>query len=270
MTVTIELIAVGNELLEGDVQDTNTHWLCQQLTGMGGRVVRAVMVEDDNESIARELRGALDRGAELVITTGGLGPTADDHTLEGVAQALFRTVREDPRALAMIRERYAELARLRHVRAFELTAARRKMACLPEGSEPVPNPVGTAPAALIRLPGAVVVCLPGVPEEMKGIFRQSLVPFWRGVFQNGAYHQITVVTESGDESTLAPHVAETARRHPRVYVKSRARRFGSDVRLHITLSARGRDRAEAEALTQAAWEDLARELKDFGPIVKER
>ncbi len=263
MPVTIEIIAAGNELLEGDVQDTNTHWLCQQLTGLGGRVVRTVLIEDDNAAIARELRDAVKRGTALVITTGGLGPTADDHTLEGVALALGREMRKDDAALAMLRGRYETLARERHVQQFEITPARRKMARLPAGSEPVPNPVGTAPAVAIRLPKTVVVCLPGVPAEMKAIFQQSLSPLWREIFKNGAYVQRALVTESGDESSLAPYVERVARQHPRVYVKSRARRFGADVRIHITLSARGKDRAEAEALTQAAWDDLTEALADF-------
>jgi len=265
----IELIAVGNELLEGDVQDTNTHWLCQQLTGLGGRVSRAVMIEDDNEAIAREIRGAIERRAALIITTGGLGPTADDHTLQGVAFALGRETEENPQALAMLRTRYEALHRAAHVGDTGLTPARRKMACLPAGSEAVANPVGTAPAALIRLPHTVIVSLPGVPVEMKAIFQTSLAPLWKELFKNGAYHQRIMVTECREEALLAPFIERVAQRHERVYVKSRAREFGSGIRIYVTLSARGKDRDEAEHLVQGAWNDLASELASIGIAVSE-
>jgi len=264
MPLSIELIAIGNELLEGDVQDTNTHWLCQQLTGLGGRVVRAVMIEDDNDAIARELREAIARHVPLIITTGGLGPTADDHTLQGVALALGRDIEENPRALEMILRRYESLRKASHVDAFTLTPARRKMALLPAGSEPVPNPVGTAPGVLIRLPDTIIVSLPGVPAEMKAIFLQSLVPLWRELFKEGAYHQRIAVTDCKEEAVLAPYVERVANRNPRVYVKSRARRFGSGVHIHVSLSARGKDIEEATRLTQAAWDDLAAELEAAG------
>jgi len=264
MSLIVELIAIGNELLEGDVQDTNTYWLCQQLTGLSGRVTRAVMIEDDNDAIVRELRGAIDRHAPLVITTGGLGPTADDHTLQGVALALGREIEENPRALDMIRQRYAMLHDAAHVNDTKLTPARRKMAALPTNSEPVPNPVGTAPGVLIRLPETIILSLPGVPAEMKAIFQQSLSPLWRELFKEGAYHQRIAVTECREEALLAPYVERIAVRHPRVYVKSRARRFGDGVHIHVTLSARGKNMTEARQLTQAAWNGLAEELSAAG------
>jgi len=260
----IELIAVGNELLEGDVQDTNTHWLCQQLTGLGGRVSRAVMIEDDNEAIAREIRGGIERRAALLITTGGLGPTADDHTLQGVALALGRKTEENPQALAMLRERYEALHRAAHVDDTGLTPARRKMACLPAGSEAVANPIGTAPAAIVRLPHTIIVSLPGVPAEMKGFFQTSLTPLWKELFKDGTYHQRIMVTECREEALLAPFIERVAQRHARVYVKSRARQFGSGIHIYVTLSARDKSRGEAEHRTQAAWDDLAAELASAG------
>ncbi|MGC8836831.1 MAG: molybdopterin-binding protein [Anaerolineae bacterium] len=91
----VEIVAIGNELLIGDVLDTNTHWLCRRVTGLGGVVQRAVMVRDDIEAIGREVLGAIQRKARVVFTTGGLGPTADDMTLQALAQALERVL-DDP------------------------------------------------------------------------------------------------------------------------------------------------------------------------------
>jgi len=83
--VSVEIVAIGNELLLGDVLDTNSHWLCRRLTGLGALVRRVTMVGDDEAVIAAAVRAALERGARLVITTGGLGPTYDDITKRVVA-----------------------------------------------------------------------------------------------------------------------------------------------------------------------------------------
>ena len=107
---TVDIVAVGNELLLGDVLDTNTHWLCKRITGLGGRVRRAVMIEDDVEVIAAEIRGALARGADVVFTTGGLGPTADDMTLTAVAQALDAPLELNEEALSLVLDKEVTVA----------------------------------------------------------------------------------------------------------------------------------------------------------------
>ena len=149
--VVVEIVAVGNELLLGDVLDTNSQWLCRRFTGLGARVQRVTMVGDDEAIIAGVVRGALERGARLVVTTGGLGPTEDDLTLRAVAAALGRPLVEHPGAREMVARTYAELARRGHVASAEMTPARLKMARLPEGAEPLANGVGAAPGALVRL-----------------------------------------------------------------------------------------------------------------------
>ena len=84
--VNVEIFIIGNEILIGDIQDTNTHWLCREINGLGGRVARAVVLRDDEEIVAAELKVSLARGADVIITSGGLGPTADDLTLAAVAR----------------------------------------------------------------------------------------------------------------------------------------------------------------------------------------
>ncbi|MFQ5810509.1 MAG: molybdopterin-binding protein, partial [Armatimonadota bacterium] len=108
---TAEIIAIGNELLSGDVQDTNTHWLCRQITGLGGRVTRAAVVGDNSENIAAELHAALPRRPSLIVTAGGLGPTADDMTLAAVADATNSPLEVSETALAMVRSAYEKFAR---------------------------------------------------------------------------------------------------------------------------------------------------------------
>jgi molybdenum cofactor synthesis domain-containing protein len=262
---TAEILVIGNEILLGEVLDTNSHFLCRYLTERGGQVRRVVEVPDDPEAIAAEVRGALERGPDLIVTTGGLGPTEDDLTLPAVAQALGRPLRESPQALAMLEGRYAELLAQGIIADATLTPPRRKMARLPEGGEPLPNPVGTAPAVLLRLERTLLVCLPGVPEEMEGIAQGPLRERLAQALGTGYHAQRSLRVQAG-EATLSPILQTFARTHPDVYVKSHAGRVRPNARLEvrITLSAYGDTEAEAEDRVQKATEELRRALAGAG------
>src|SRR6185369_8059856 len=107
--VCVEIFIIGNEILIGDIQDTNTHWLCREIKGMGGCVARAVVLRDEESVIASELKGALARGVDVIITSGGLGPTSDDLTLAAVARGSGVPLLLHEQALRMVSERYDEL-----------------------------------------------------------------------------------------------------------------------------------------------------------------
>jgi nicotinamide-nucleotide amidase len=261
---TVEIIAAGNELLLGDVLDTNTNWLCRRITGIGGRVRRAVMVRDEPEAIASEIRSALERKTELIVTTGGLGPTGDDITLQAVAEATGRPLKLDAEALAMLDTRYQNLSAEGHIKDPTLTKSRKKMAYLPQTATPVPNPVGTAPAVILEINGSTLISLPGVPEELMGIYEDSLQPTLRRIFGDSFYHETSVITVCSDESSLAPILEEVVRAHPAVYIKSRARRLGAGVKLLITLSSAGDGREEAEGRIDRAVEHLSTALAGAG------
>jgi len=259
-----EIIAVGNELLIGDVQDTNTCWLCRRITGLGGRVTRATMIADDPDIIAGALRDALARRAAVIFTTGGLGPTADDLTLSAIGPALGRPLAGHPVALDMVGSTYRRLAQAGYVAHAGMTEERRKMAILPAGAVPLSNPVGAAPGVVLREGPATIICLPGVPEELKGIFERSLQPLLKELYGEGYYTERVIVVECGDESALAPVVDRLAGRHPQVYVKSRAKAYADGVRLKVTLSARGEGRAVVEELLGGALADLKQGLAGMG------
>lgn len=256
----VEIVAIGNELLIGDVLDTNTHWLCRRVTGLGGVVQRAVLVRDDVEAIGREVLGAICRGTRVVFTTGGLGPTADDMTLQALAQALGRPLTLHPVALELVQAKYRELAEAGYVGHAEMTPERLKMATLPRGATPLPNPVGGAPGVLLEHEGAAIVALPGVPEELKGIVEHSLPPMFQQWFGQAYYQERVMVVACGDESVLAPVVDAVARAHPEVYVKSRAKAYGPEVRLRITLSARGQAEDQVLGALAATLDDLRARL----------
>ena len=262
--VNVEIIAVGNELLLGDVLDTNTNWLCKRITGVGGLVTRAAMIRDEHDAIVAEITAALERGPQLIITTGGLGPTGDDITLQAVAEATARPLHLDPEARSMVEARYQDLAEKGYVEDAILTKAREKMAYLPEGAIPVANPVGTAPAVILKIDDSTLISLPGVPEELKGIYEETLQPTLKAIFGDSYYQERAVVAHCGDESMLVPILKEVVEAHPHVYVKSRARRFGPEVKILITLSSAGEDRDEVERKIDHASEHLTTALTGAG------
>ena len=140
--VNVEIIAVGNEILLGLVQDTNSNYLCRVVRGMGGRVCHITIVRDEINSIAEELKASINRRADLVFTCGGLGPTDDDLTLAAVAAALGRQLVLDQAALRFVERKYSELASAGYVASPRMTDERLKMARLPEGARAIENPVG--------------------------------------------------------------------------------------------------------------------------------
>jgi len=180
--VSVELFIIGNEILIGDIQDTNTHWLCKQIHSLGGQVVRVTMLRDISEIIAAETHAALFRGAKIIITSGGLGPTADDLTLAAIAKGAGLEVRLHEQALQMVKVRYDELAAQGVLAQGGLNPPREKMAWLPVGALPLHNPVGTAPGVLLHTGKTTVISLPGVPSELKESSPPPFSSFFRKPF----------------------------------------------------------------------------------------
>ncbi len=261
---TCEIIAIGNELLQGDVLDSNTHWLIQQVTGLGGRVTRAVMVRDEPQAIVDELNGARTRGADLILTGGGLGPTDDDLTLGAVALATGRPLQLDARALEMVRQTYQDLADRGLFQDAALTPAREKMAWLPQGATPLDNPAGAAPGVLLPWDQSTIICLPGVPGEMRAIWESSLPPVLEALFGESTFRERVVTADCGDESMLAPVLRAVTARHPQVYIKSRAKRLGIDMAFTITLSMAGSHAAAIDDALRLAEDDLTAALEGAG------
>lgn len=262
--VTVEIFIIGNEILNGEIQDTNSHWLCREITGLGGRVVRQVALRDELEVIAAELRGALDRGTRVILTSGGLGPTADDLTLAAVARSVGRELGLNEQARQMIRESYDALFVKGILDQGGLTPAREKMAWLPEGTKPLYNTVGTAPCSLLHAGPSVIISLPGIPKELKGIFNSSLQPFLQETFRGGISAMRTITVQCNDESVLEPVLSRVVPAHPDVYIKLLATMPGETPELDVTLTAVGPDKPGLESLIDAALHDLREGFASLG------
>jgi len=264
-----EVVSAGNEVLGGDVPDTNTNRLCVLVTGLGGVVRRTVMVRDEPEAIASEIAGAIAREPALVFTVGGLGPTSDDRTLAGVALGLGLQLELQPEAERMVREKYAEFHAHGLVPFAEMNDARRKMAMLPAGARPIVNPIGGAPAVLTQVGTTTIVSLPGVPEELVAIVEQSLGDLFATIFGAAHYEERALVVAIQDESAIATILRAAELDHPDVYVKSRAKVLGSTRKIRVTLSARGPDHASVDGLIEPAAEQLLAQIAAAGYAVRD-
>ncbi len=210
------MLAVGKELLIGRTLNTNAHWMGKRLARMGTMLKQVTTVDDDLGEIASAFRGIARRSPDFLVVVGGLGPTPDDMTLKGVADGLGVSLRRNDVALRLMREHYA----MRGMGKVELTPARLKMARLPAGAEPLLNETGSAPGVRLATGGTTVYCLPGVPAEMKGIFRRAVEPEIRARVGKLNRRYVTMKLEGALESDLAPLIAAELRRHPGAYVKS--------------------------------------------------
>lgn len=163
-----EIIAIGSELLTPARVDTNSLWITEQLNTLGVEVRRKSIVGDDRGLLADAIRQAL-ANAEIVILTGGLGPTEDDVTREAVAETLGRTLVFRQDLLDTLQQRFARLNRT-------MAANNRRQTFLVEGAEPLPNGRGTAPGQWLEQEGRAVILLPGPPNEMKAMFTAECLP----------------------------------------------------------------------------------------------
>jgi nicotinamide-nucleotide amidase len=172
---TAEIVAVGSELLLGQIVDTNSAWMAQRLTNLGVDLYYKTVVGDNPGRMKDVIGQALER-SDLVITGGGLGPTQDDITREIIAEVTGRKLVRDPDLLDQIESRFRR-------RGFTMTANNERQADIPEGATPVHNPNGTAPSFIVEDARGVVFALPGVPFELKWLFDNEVAPYLRRRFE---------------------------------------------------------------------------------------
>ena len=194
----LEVVTIGTELLLGLTPDTNAAELGRALAAAGIEVVRHSSVGDRPEAIRAAVAEALDRTG-FVITTGGLGPTSDDMTKHAVAELFGKPLQLNEDVLRSLEERFRRLGR-------PMAAVNRTQAEVPEGATVLPNPRGTAPGLWLEERGRVVVMLPGVPREMRGLLAEEVLPRLAARASGMVVRSRTVRTTGIAESALAERV----------------------------------------------------------------
>jgi len=234
---TVGILIIGNEILDGVILDTNSQWIIQQLKPLNYTVTESITVRDDTTEIAKAINRMHQDGINMVITTGGLGPTHDDMTLLGVAEAFNLPMEQNETAFNIVERQYRHYYERGVVDTPEITDARRKMAVFPKGATPLDNRAGGAPGVLLDRGDISVVSLPGVPSELIWIFENQLKPILKDHMQ-GHYYEKIIHLNLRDESTLAPLIDEAMKTDSGVYIKSMVKPYG-EAGIRLWISAHG-------------------------------
>lgn len=269
-SLSTEILCVGYELLSGSVLNSNAHWISQKIFEIGGIVKRITVIGDDVNEIDQAVKEAIARKPDLLIISGGLGPTYDDKTLQGVAMSLDLDLALNEYAVCMLKRSYA-LSKNSKVNEIRL-----KMAKIPVGSKPLQNPVGSAPAVLIENAGTTIICLPGVPQEMKAIFLESIVPLI--VKQVGNFYIIESNYEvlGVSEAMLAPKISEIIKSNCAGALYLKTHPLGhvivnnkNQTRLRIQIVSKGENKAEAQRVVDYVHARITAEISNLNGITSE-
>lgn len=247
-----EVVSVGSELLLGQIVDTNSAAIARHLATIGLDLYYKATVGDNLGRLTAVLRQALDR-SEVVITTGGIGPTADDVTREAVAAATGRELEFSEHLMAQIEAFFA-------ARGFKLSPSNRRQAFIPKGAIPVENPVGTAPSFIVEVGDRCVVSLPGVPREMEYLLVRRVLPYLRERYGLGDHIKLRVLKVVGlGESRIGELISHFMEKGRNPTVGTLAHLGQVDVRI----AAKGASTAEAEGLIRPVEAEIRTLLGDL-------
>jgi nicotinamide-nucleotide amidase len=243
----VELFSIGTELVIGRIRDTNSFWLGEQLARMGAMPRRITVLPDDPDEIAGALADSIRRGTDVILITGGLGPTPDDLTVECVARLLGVPVVVHSPTLARFKQR-------RNITSDDqVTPGMRKMASVPQGSRVWENPAGWAPLISVQLEQTTIYMMPGPPLEMEAIFEAHLRSLLSETFQTTSAARRVLVEMF--ESEVSPLLQEVMKRLPRTYLKAYVA-MRTETGLPVDIVAYGQDEGAAVALLDEATEIL--------------
>ncbi len=248
MSVNVELVSIGSELLLGQIVDTNSAWISQRLAENGVNAYYKSCVGDNLNRMTEVLNIALDR-ADVIITGGGIGPTQDDLTREAVAEVFDVEVVTDPDSLVELRERFQN-------RGFILTKNNERQAQIPAGATVIRNPNGTAPAFMVEAERGTVISLPGVPFEMRWLIDNEIIPYLREKYSLGEtiHYRVLKVADLGESAVdheIGHLIAESS--NPTVGV------LAHPGQVDVRIAARAPDIDEAKILIEPV-EQKVREL----------
>ncbi len=248
-----EIITIGTELLIGQIVDTNSAHIGRRLTPLGIDLAYVTAVGDSRAEMAEILRLSLNR-SQIIIITGGLGPTEDDLTREVVSQVAGKR-------LVFRQHLMDQIAAHFHRRGFHMVPSNRRQAFIPEGAIPIENPVGTAPGFILEQEGRALITLPGVPREMEYLMETTVIPYLRKTFavkEGTAQYKVLKVCGLG-ESGVNEQIADIIREggNPSIGL------LASPGDIKIRIMAKGGRPSEAKSLIEQAEARIRGRLGDL-------
>ena len=245
-----EIISVGTELLMGNIVNTNAQYISQRLADLGIDCYIQTTVGDNHDRLVEAVHNALNR-ADIIILTGGLGPTADDLTKETVADAFGRKLKLDEKSLDYIKYRFSKMG-------HSMTPNNVKQAYFPEGCIIMPNPNGTAPGCIVENEGKAAILMPGPPKEMVPMFEASVLPYLEkhsgytlkskmlrifGKGESSVEYELKDIMAAQTNPTLAPYA------------------LNGEMKLRVT--ARCRSGEDADAIMAPMIEEIKRRIGEY-------
>lgn len=260
----IELLMIGNEILIGKTQDTNSNWMTKRITKYGHQVKRITVIGDNLDTISSTLKRILLRKPDIIITSGGIGPTFDDMTLKGIAKGLGRDLELNKKAFKSIKKTYERAYHKGLLKLEGMTKERKKMAYLPQDSTPLPNTVGTAPGVKIIENETTIFILPGVPAEMKAIFRNIIIPILKEEKSNFVEKGFSFMGIG--ESQIAPYITKLEEKYPQLWIKTHPR-VGLSVEVEVSITAFNIE--HGEELAEKVLEEIRKIILNLKGKIKE-
>lgn len=248
-----EIITIGDEILIGQILDTNSAFIASELNKIGISVFQITSVQDDRSHILEAFAEAEER-AEVIITTGGLGPTKDDITKKTLCEYLDDTLVVDKEVLAHIEELFKKYI------STPISDVNRQQALVPSKAEVLHNAYGTAPGMWMKAKKAIIISMPGVPFEMKHMFTNQVIPRLSEKFQRPYIYHKTLITYGLGESAIANRIVDIEESLPPFVKLAYLPNLGK-VRLRLT--AKGPDQQQLIDGVQQVVEKLYRTIGDL-------
>ncbi|MBL4744776.1 MAG: CinA family nicotinamide mononucleotide deamidase-related protein [Flavobacteriaceae bacterium] len=248
-----EIIAIGDEILIGQIVDTNSQWIAKELNKIGVSIRQVKAIQDTEKVIEEAITDALRTTVDIVILTGGLGPTKDDVTKQAICNCFGVEMHMDP-------DVFEANKRLLEPLNYEYTKVIQQQALVPSNAVALINKVGTAPGLWIAKGGQVIVALPGVPSEMKGLMLDKVLPKIQDSFVLPHIVHRTLMTYGMGESKVAARISDWEEALPSVIKLAYLPSFGA---LRLRLSAKSKDKQALEKLVELQIEKLRPLLSDI-------
>lgn len=242
------ILTIGDELLIGQTIDTNSAWMGEKLNGLGIEIIEKIAVSDTEEGIISGLERAIEKG-DVVLITGGLGPTKDDITKKVLAKYFGMGMRFDGPTYERILKLFARLGR-------SITEALKEQCFMPDGAVILENKMGTAPGMLFEYEGKKIISMPGVPYEMKYIMENHVLPLLKETFISQAIFNHTILTAGEGETRIADKIESVLTGFPDHISIAYLPNLGS-VKLRLTAIGKNKKELEKEVYL------FAREIEDI-------
>lgn len=247
-----EIISIGTEILLGQILNTNQQWLSQELAGIGIGVYFHSTIGDNPERLAGAIRNGMER-SDIVITTGGLGPTVDDITLETIASTLSLGLKLDKRIAADIRSHFGK-------QCTSMPAENLRQAHIPEGAKVIDNRLGTAPGFIVDKGGKLLIALPGPPRELNPMFERTVAPLLKRRFGSEGILKIRTIRITGlPESAVDRKVKDLLKCPPPLTVGI----YAKPALIELKIMAKAKDDKRAKALIDRADAKISARLGKY-------